>query len=155
MNKNPNNLTLISGGQTGADRAALDFAIENDISHGGWCPKGRVAEDGVLDKKYQLKETPSEEYEERTEWNIRDSDGTVIFACETELTGGTLHTKQIAEKMGRPFLVLIKDIDSNPEQKLIQFIEEYKIKTLNVAGPRTSKEPEIYGYVLDILDKII
>src|SRR5262249_54793182 len=70
---------IISGGETGADRACLDWAIENGIPHGGWCPKGRKATDGELDSKYRLKETPSEKYLERTEWNVRDSDATVVF----------------------------------------------------------------------------
>jgi len=68
---------IVSGGQTGVDRAALDFAIESDLPHGGWCPKGRLAEDAILDSRYQLKETPLAIYEQRTEWNVRDSDGKV------------------------------------------------------------------------------
>ena len=71
---------IISGGQTGADCAALDFAIEHGIPHGGWCPGGRLAEDGPIDARYQLKETPSANYTQRTEWNVRDSDGTVVFS---------------------------------------------------------------------------
>ena len=73
-------LKIISGGQTGADRAALEFAIKQGIPHGGWCPKGRRSEDGQIDAKYQLQETPSSNYLQRTEWNVRDSDGTVIFS---------------------------------------------------------------------------
>ncbi len=71
---------IMSGGQTGADRAALDFAIGHGIKHGGWCPKGRRAEDGAIDARYQLKETPSANFVQRTEWNTRDSDGTVVFS---------------------------------------------------------------------------
>ena len=71
---------IISGGQTGVDRAALDFAIEHDIPYGGWCPKGRKAEDGPIGSRYLLKETPTSTYPQRTEWNVRDSDGTVIFS---------------------------------------------------------------------------
>jgi hypothetical protein len=70
---------IVSGGQTGADRAALDWAIARHVPHGGWCPKGRKAEDGVIDARYELMETPSDFYEERTLWNVRDSDGTVIL----------------------------------------------------------------------------
>lgn len=77
---------IISGGQTGADRAALDFAIAHDIPHGGWCPSGRLAEDGRIPSRYQLRETPSPDYAQRTEWNVRDSDGTVIFSSEDTLT---------------------------------------------------------------------
>jgi len=71
---------IISGGQTGADRAALDFAIERGMPLGGWCPAGLKSEDGPIDRRYQLKETPSIGYVQRTEWNVRDSDGTVVFS---------------------------------------------------------------------------
>ena len=73
-------ITILSGGQTGADRAALDFAIEFGLAHGGWCPRGRLAEDGPIDERYDLTETPSRRYNQRTEWNIRDSDATVVFS---------------------------------------------------------------------------
>src|SRR5262245_48879825 len=71
---------IVSGAQTGADRAALDFAIKHDIRHGGWCPKGRRAEDGQIPERYALEETPSTNYLQRTEWNVRDSDATVIIS---------------------------------------------------------------------------
>lgn len=73
-------LKIVSGGQTGVDRAALDVALELGLPCGGWCPKGRKAEDGVIHSRYPLKETPSEEYNERTTWNVRDSDGTLIVS---------------------------------------------------------------------------
>ena len=73
-------ITILSGGQTGADRAALDFAIEYGLPHGGWCPRGRLAEDGPIDERYELTETPSHRYAQRTEWNVRDSDATVVFS---------------------------------------------------------------------------
>ena len=71
-------IKIVSGGQTGADRAALDWALHHDVECGGWCPKGRKAEDGTIDPKYPLKETPSVAYIQRTEWNVRDSDATVL-----------------------------------------------------------------------------
>jgi len=71
---------IVSGGQTGADRAALDWAITHGIPHGGWCPKGRRAEDGPMDGRYQLQKTPTANYVQRTEWNARDSDDTVVFS---------------------------------------------------------------------------
>jgi Circularly permutated YpsA SLOG family len=89
---NLQSLKIVSGGQTGADRAGLDWAIKNGIQHGGWCPKGRRAEDGPIDAKYQLQETPSSNYPQRTEWNVRDSDGTMIFSIGEYLTGGSLKT---------------------------------------------------------------
>ena len=78
---------MVSGGQSGADRAALDFAIEADIPHGGWCPRDRLAEDGPIDARYRLDETPDRDYVQRTEWNVRDSEGTVIFSIAERLVG--------------------------------------------------------------------
>src|ERR1039457_5001154 len=89
-----------SGGQTGADRAALDWAMKNGVPYVGWCPKGRKAEDGPLDERYQLTETPSSEYVQRTEWNVRDADGTVIFSIAKTLTGGSRLTADYAKKQG-------------------------------------------------------
>lgn len=80
---------IVSGGQTGVDRAGLDFAIALGIPHGGWCPKGRKAEDGPIDNRYQLQETPRADYLQRTEWNVRDNDGTVIFTVNATLSGGS------------------------------------------------------------------
>ena len=89
-------LKIISGGQTGARRAALDWAIERGLEHGGWCPRGRRAEDGAVPLHYHLIETPTERWEQRTEWNVRDSDGTVIFTVSETLTGGSLTTVELA-----------------------------------------------------------
>src|SRR5437660_4356799 len=87
---------IISGGQTGADRAALDFAIANGIAHGGWCPKGRLAEDGRIAKRYRLVETLSRRYSQRTRWNVRDSDGTVVLSMRRRLSGGSKATRSYA-----------------------------------------------------------
>ncbi len=95
---------LLSGAQTGADRAALDWASFHDIPHGGWCPKGRKAEDGTIPSHYQLTETPSASYLQRTEWNVRDSDGTVIFTMAAKLAGGSKRTAEFAKKHGKPLL---------------------------------------------------
>src|SRR5204862_6255637 len=128
-------VTIVSGGQTGADRAALDFAIEHGIPHGGWCPKGRVAEDGTIDPRYQLKETPSKNYVQRTEWNARDSDGTVVFSIPAALTGGSEQTTDLARQHHKPVLHLWRDGGlSSPEQALRQFIRDHDIQLLNVAG---------------------
>jgi Circularly permutated YpsA SLOG family len=93
-------ITIVSGGQTGADRAALDWALARGIECGGWCPKGRKAEDGPIDPKYPLKETPSAAYIQRTEWNVRDSDATVVFSVNPFLTGGSKSTVEFARKHG-------------------------------------------------------
>ena len=99
-----NQLKIISGGQTGVDRAALDVAKALAIPCGGWCPRGRKAEDGIIDARYNLQETPSQNYAQRTEWNVRDADATLII-YQQPLEGGTLLTKEYAEKKGKPCFV--------------------------------------------------
>jgi hypothetical protein len=145
---------IITGGQTGADRAALDFALERGISHGGWCPKGRLAEDGTIHARYQLIEAPNAEYVQRTEWNARDSDGTVIFSVGEVLAGGSKKTEELARKHGKPVHHLSRNGGpGSPETALRHFIEQHNIKVLNVAGPRASQEPEVGAFVKEILGK--
>lgn len=136
---------IISGGQTGADRAALDVAIDMGIPPGGWIPKGRKAEDGRLSDKYMLQETKSINYPQRIELNILDSDGTLIIS-HGKLTGGSLRTQNLANKHGRPCLHI--DLHEMDEPKAVQVISSWidlrGIMTLNVAGPRASKDPEIH-----------
>jgi hypothetical protein len=145
-------LKIISGGQTGADRAALDWAIKHGILYGGWCPKGRRAEDGPVDAKYQLQETPSSNYLQRTEWNARDSDGTVIFSIGEHLTGGSLKTVEFAIKHRKPHLHLSAASKYNAVQELKQWMQQNKIRVLNIAGPRASKEPTVVGFVITTFD---
>lgn len=136
-------ITIISGGQTGVDRAALDTAIQMRIAHGGWCPRGRRAEDGPLDPRYRLRETPAADYEQRTQWNVRDADGTLILKISA-LDGGTRLTCEYAAQMGRPFKVI--DLESPvPADKCRRWITEHHIQILNIAGPRESKRPGIYN----------
>ncbi len=146
---------IISGGQTGADRAALDFAIENDIPHGGWVPKGRLAEDGAISIRYDLVETDSQDYNVRTEKNIIDSDGTLIMS-HGALTGGSALTKAFARKHRRPCLHI--DLDSTPEfeaaVEISNWMTQYGIETLNVAGSRASKDPGIYNATLNVLETV-
>src|SRR4051812_17831130 len=146
------NITIISGGQTGADRAALDFAIANGISHGGWCPRRRRAEDGVILPRYSLRETPSTHYSQRTEWNVRDSDATVVFSIKPQLTGGTRLTFELARRLGKPVLHLSRDESEAGAagETLRAFVEEHRIGMLNVAGPRASQESEIGTFVHDV-----
>jgi hypothetical protein len=121
---------IVSGEQTGADIAALDFALDHGIPHGGWCPRGRKAEDGTIDPRYRLQETPSASYAQRTEWNVRDSDGTVVFSIAPALAGGSKRTVELAHKHGRPVLHLARDGGTEaPEQALRRFISRGHLAT--------------------------
>ena len=143
---------IISGGQTGTDRAALDFAIKHNIPHGGWIPRGRKAEDGPLPHGYHLKEMPTADYPKRMEQNVRDSDGTVIIS-HGRLTGGSANTAGMARKHGRPWLHLDMEkttVDA-AAQRLREWIAGNSSSILNVAGPRQSKDPKIYSAALRVL----
>jgi hypothetical protein len=143
---------IISGGQTGADQAALDAAIELGIDHGGWIPKGRLTEDGPLADKYHLTEMPTASYAARTEQNVLDSDGTVIFS-HGPLSGGSKLTAELARKHGRPHL----HIDLNrihplkASSKLHRWIATAGVRRLNVAGAKASKDPAIYNAVYQVI----
>lgn len=136
---------IISGGQTGADRAALDVAIKLDIPHGGWVPKGRLAEDGKIPPAYQVSEMPTDSYSARTEKNVEDSDGTLILS-HGKLTGGSAKTLESAQRHGRPFLHIDFEQTSIPRAAgmIAAWATRYSIKTLNVAGPRAGNDPLIY-----------
>jgi hypothetical protein len=143
---------IISGGQTGVDRAALDFAIQHGFEHGGWCPRGRLAEDGIIPTIYRLRETDSAEYEERTQKNVLDSDATLIVARGRELSGGTAFTKTCAEQHDRPLLVACEeDGVSQSAAALSKFLKQNKVRTLNVAGPRESQAPGLGKFVRELL----
>ncbi|MEI6605744.1 MAG: putative molybdenum carrier protein [Verrucomicrobiota bacterium] len=150
---NPIFLEIISGGQTGADRAGLDFAIARGLPHGGWCPKGRKAEDGPLSARYGLTETPSASYLVRTERNAAESDATVIFTVGS-LTGGSKRTAEFAKRHGRPFLhlSLAPGRDGMAAEKLADFIRRHRVVRLNVAGSRESKAPGIHAQACNVLD---
>jgi len=145
-------MKIISGGQTGVDRAALDFAIRHGLEHGGWWPRGRLAEDGFVPPHYELHEADSPDYVERTKQNVLDADATLVVARGQELSGGTAFTKFCAEKHGRPLLVVYeRDGASKGAVALSKFIEQYKVRTLNVAGPRESQAPGLGKFVGKVL----
>ena len=147
---------IISGGQTGADQAALDAAIKYSFPYGGWIPKGRKTEDGILPDKYKLKEMPTDSYEKRTEQNVIDSDGTVIIS-HGKLTGGSKLTQELAEKHNRPCLHV--DLNETPAfiavSKINSWIIGNEIEVLNVAGPRAGKNPKIYDDTRYIIEGVI
>jgi hypothetical protein len=170
----PRTITIISGGQTGADRAALDFAIEHGIPHGGWCPRGRLAEDDEIPARYQLEEAPSRKYAQRTEWNVRDSDATVVLTIAPRATGGTALALACALRLGKPALHVsrralagsnagVRAADSaviaasesaaarETAVRLCSFLVRHQVRRLNVAGPRASQEPEIAAFVRCVL----
>jgi len=144
-------LKIVSGGQTGADRAGLDVALMFDFPHGGWCPKGRRSEDGPIGGQYRLTESPSANYLQRTEWNARDSDGTLIFTLAAELTGGSLRTMTFARKHKKPCLHISRAVGYQPELKIQQFVKEHGIEVLNIAGSRESKEPGVHDWTVQVL----
>ena len=133
---------LVSGGQTGVDRAALDLALELGIPCGGWCPRGRRAADGPLPARYPLRETLSADYSERTRLNVRDSDGTLIL-CAGPLSGGTAYTADFAARLGRPLRI----VDPRQRAELLsvrQWLRDESVSRLNLAGPREQEQPGIY-----------
>lgn len=132
---------IVSGGQTGVDRGALDAAIATDIEHGGWCPRGRLAEDGTVPSRYDLTEHESPQYKVRTLQNVIDSDATLIL-YEGRLQGGTRLTQRYAYEAGKPSLAIQIDGDWNPEQ-VQEWLDDRQPQVLNIAGPRESNSPGI------------
>lgn len=147
---------IISGGQTGADRAALDFAIDNDIPYGGLIPKGRKTEDGKLPEKYHLQEMPTDDYSGRTEKNVLDSDGTVIIS-HGSLTGGSALTREFAKQHNKHWIHIdMKELPlKEAVERLIYWLTENEITVLNVAGPRSGNDPTIYNTTLRLLGKTL
>ncbi len=134
-------LRIVSGGQTGVDRAALEVAGELGIPCGGWCPRGRKAEDGPVPAQFSLQETTSAKYDVRTRRNVRDSDGTLVLTLG-DPTGGTALTVAAAERLGKPLLVL--DLDLQPSPALVsEWASLHQLQTINVAGPRESTAPGV------------
>lgn len=143
---------LVSGGQTGADRGALDAALALGVPVGGWCPRGRRAEDGPLPARYPLRETPSAAYAQRTAWNVRDSDATLVLAFRPP-TGGTALTLREAAARGRPHL----NVTPAPAEvaAVRAWIEREGVRVLNVAGPREAEAPGIYAAVRRFVEALL
>jgi putative molybdenum carrier protein len=147
---------IISGGQTGVDRAALDVALKHGIEGGGWCPTGRVDEFGKIPDRYPVKELESGGFTERTQQNVKDSDGTVII-YPGKLTGGTEQTAQFCIGQQRPHLLVdASRLSGEDAARLIgEFVLKNKIDILNVAGPRQSEWAEGYDYTTSALEAFV
>jgi len=144
---------IVSGGQTGVDRGALDAAIYLGLPHGGWCPRGRIAEDGLIPHKYELTETTAREYWVRTEQNVIDSDGTLILYRD-QLRGGTQFTRRMAKKHRKPLYLL--DLTAVHDFADVRhWIAREQIATLNCAGPRESSAPGIEAQACQVLTHIL
>ncbi len=144
---------IVSGGQTGVDRAALDVAIALSIPHGGWCPLGRRAEDGVIDSRYHLRETDERGYAVRTQRNVLDSDATLILAIGTPATG-TLLTFRLAGRHDRSHL-LADPSDANAAEQIQSWLSATEPSTLNIAGPRESSSPGIGRLAEQVLREVL
>jgi putative molybdenum carrier protein len=148
---------IVSGGQTGADRAALDVALELGLDVGGWIPRGRWTEDGPLPDRYpNFRETESADPSDRTALNVRDADATLIVSHGT-LTGGSLLTQRIATRLGKPVLHL--DLEASDEDAAAATLERWladtRPQTLNVAGPRHSRDPAIFDATARLLRRVL
>ncbi len=148
-------MKIISGGQTGVDRAALDAALESGIDAGGWCPEGRIAEDGVIPEKYPVQVLKNSGYRQRTKKNVNDSDGTVIiyFGYPTD---GTEQTIAFCIKEKKPYVLIDaeKFTIESASIKILSFIEKHSVATLNVAGPRAGGEPRAYDYAKNVMFRV-
>ena len=148
---------IISGGQTGVDRAALDVAMRLGMAYGGWIPKGRLTEEGPLPSHYQLEEMPTDAYADRTEKNVTESDGTLLISRGSP-TGGTDYTRRMALKHGKQLLHIDLNLGQQPSDAasiIASWIEMGRIETLNVAGPRASNDPAIYMDAVHILTHLL
>ena len=155
---------IVSGGQTGVDRAALDAALAAGAPIGGWCPRGRRAEDGPIPERYPLTETPRRDYAERTAWNVRDSDATLVLVSGKggnmgggksgggTASKGTALTIALTEKLGRPCLAVTPETDP---AALRSWLARHGVAVLNVAGPRESEAPGIYDRARALLDALL
>ncbi len=147
---------IVSGGQTGVDRGALDAALESGWSCGGWCPAGRAAEDGPIPKRYPLESTSEPDPDVRTRRNVEDSDATLIL-CPAEPAGGTGLTAQICRDLGRPCLIVDadkRDVEDAAAQAR-DFLNRHGIRVLNVAGPRESGWPGGHEYARKVVGALL
>ena len=149
-------ISIISGGQTGVDRAALDAALAAGVPCGGWCPPGRAAEDGPIPARYPLRELAEGGYLERTRANVDESDGTAVIHAG-DIEGGTAQTVVYCAARSKPHLILDSSATAPAAaaKLLREFIERHHVAVLNIAGPRASKQPEIYAYARAVITLLL
>lgn len=147
-------LKVISGGQTGVDRAALDVALALNIPCGGWCPKGRIAENGPIPAHYPLTETDDAEYLERTRRNLTDADAVLVLYAHS-LDAGSRHTINLAVDMGRPSLTVDLLLDPDSADAWAFFEKLQKGLVINIAGPRESSSLGIYDLAVEYLTRLL
>ncbi len=148
---------MVSGGQTGVDRGALDAALAVGFECGGWAPGDRMAEDGIIPDRYPLTILPNGNYRQRTRLNVVDSDGTVVF-CEGSLSSGTRLTRDLCELLNRPCILISARETPDPiaaAAAVLKFIDDNSIETLNVAGPRASGWAAGYSFTLAVMGRVI
>jgi hypothetical protein len=153
MNAEIRRLKIVSGGQTGVDRAALDVGLALGLTVGGWCPRGRRAEDGRIPDRYPLVETPERNYQTRTRRNVEDADGTLILN-QGPLDGGTALTVDYARQGGKPYWVVALETGIEPVA-FRAWLAAHHITVLNVAGPRESKRPGVYAAACRLLEALL
>jgi len=149
-------LKIVSGAQTGVDRAALDAALKKNVLCGGWCPEGRKADDGSIPKLYPVQELKGAGYNERSKKNVQESDGTVIIYFG-HLSGGTEETLRYCLNENKPYLLLDgREVNTGrAAERLIEFQSILPGETINFAGPRASGEPQAYEYTTKVIEKFL
>ena len=148
-------IKIISGGQTGVDRAALDVALDLGIPVGGWCPRGRWAEDGPIPERYPLVETRSRDVNVRTQRNVECSTATLVLTRGSPM-GGTRFTVEFAQTLRRPLLVVdLSQGSGDPVDQIAQWIEQVRPAVLNIAGPRESGAPGISEQAAQVLSAVL
>jgi hypothetical protein len=144
---------IVSGGQTGVDRAALDAALGASFPCGGWCPRGRKAEDGPIPARYPLREAAGSAYIERTRLNAEEADATLILTLG-RMDRGTRATARHLDTAGTPWLAI--DLTHEPDPgRVLDWLTETGVGTLNVAGPRESSAPGIHAAARAYLDRLL
>lgn len=144
---------VISGGQTGADRAALDVALSMGLAAGGWCPAGRLADDGPIDTRYPLQETANIDHTVRTENNVRDSDGSLILHCG-DPRGGTAYAIEMARQLHKP--VLVVDLTAPPSaEEFCHWVGKHDVQTIHIGGQRESSAPGIYRQAFALISEYL